>query len=230
MDQPHYSVGRHGLQKLNSRNEPEPSRLVKAIGHLVSYVFHPLFIPTYVTCFLLFVHPFVFAGYSEKMKIFRLANVILCTAFLPAFSVFLMWRLKLVITTFQLKTQRERIIPYVITMTLYFWCWYVFKNVDSPPEMQLFLLGAFLSLCAAWMLNIPMRVSMHSTAVGAVLAFFLIVAFRDPNFYGIYLSIVILIAGLVCTARLLVSNHTYVEIYAGLFAGFLSQLIATWFV
>jgi hypothetical protein len=230
MEQTNYTVGPQGLQKLNSRNEPEPSGFAKAIGHLVSYVFHPLFIPTYVSCFLLFIHPFVFAGYSEKMKIFRLANVVLCTAFLPAFSVFLMWRLKLVISTVQLKTQRERIIPYVITMFLYFWCWYVFKNVDSPPEMQLFLLGAFLALCAAWMLNIPMRVSMHSTAMGAVVSFFLILAFRDPTFNGIYLSIAILVAGLVCTARLLVSNHTYTEIYLGLFAGFLSQLIATWFV
>ncbi len=226
----HFSVGPQGLQKLTSRNEPEPSGFAKAIGHFVSYIFHPLFIPTYVSCYLLFIHPFVFAGYSEKMKIFRLANVILCTAFLPALSIFIMWRLKLVISSIQLKTQRERIIPYVIAMTLYFWCWYVFKNVDSPQEMQLFLLGAFLGVCTAWMLNIPMRVSMHTTAVGAVLTFFLILAFRDATFNTVPLSIAILIAGLVCTARLLVSTHTYREIYIGFFAGVLAQVVANWFV
>ena len=230
MEQTNYSVGRHGLEKLTPRNEMETSGFVRALGHFVSYVFHPLFIPTYVSCFLLFVHPFVFAGYSQQMKIFRLANIVLCTAFLPALSVFLMWRLKLVITSMQLRTQKERIIPYVIAMTLYFWCWYVFKNVDSPAEMQLFLLGTFLSLCAAWMLNIPMRVSMHTTAMGSILAFFLILAFRDPTFNGVYLSLAILIAGLVCTARLIVSHHTYKEIYFGFFAGLISQLIATWFV
>ena len=226
----HYSVGPQGLRKLTSRQEPEPSGFAKAIGHFVSYLFHPLFIPVYVSYFLLFIHPFVFAGYSEKMKVFRLGTVILCTAFLPALSVFLMWRLKLVISSIQLRTQRERIIPYAVALLMYFWCWYVFKNVDSPLEMQLFLLGAFLSVCAAWMLNIPMRVSMHTTAVGAVMTFFILLAFKDPTFNTVPLSISILIAGLVCTARLLVSTHTYKEIYFGFFAGAMAQLIAMWFV
>jgi hypothetical protein len=226
----HFSVGPQGLQKLTSKREPEPSGLVKALGHFLSYVFHPLFIPTYVSCFLLFIHPFVFAGYSEKLKVFRLINVIFCTAFLPALSVFIMWRLKLVISSIQLKTQRERIIPYAVSMTFYFWCWYVSRNVDSPWEMQLFLLGAFLAVCSAWMLNIPMRVSMHTTAVGAVMTFFLILAFKDPTFNTIPLSISILIAGGVCTARLLVSTHSYAEIYIGFFAGVLAQLVAIWFV
>jgi hypothetical protein len=226
----HYSIGPKGLQKLTSRNEPEPSGFAKALGHFISYVFHPLFIPAYVSCFLLFIHPFVFAGYSEKMKVFRLITVVFSTAFLPAFAVFIMWRLKLVISSIQLKTQRERIIPYAVAMTFYFWCWYVFKNIDSPPEIQLFLLGAFLSVCAAWMLNIPMRVSMHTTAVGAVMTFFIILAFKDPTFNAIPLSISILVAGLVCTARLLVSTHTYQEIYIGFFAGVLAQVVASWFI
>jgi len=230
MEQGNYSVGQHGLKKLTAKREPELSGSAKAFGHFISYVFHPLFIPTYVTCFLLFVHPLVFAGYSDRMKVFRLAHIVLSTFFIPSFAVFLMWRLKLVITSLQMKTQQERIIPLVITMTMYFWSWYVFKNVDSPDEIQIFLLGAFLSICGAWMLNIPMRVSLHATAMGSVLTFFFILAFRDPAFNGLYLSLAILIAGLVCTARFMVSNHTAYEIYLGFFAGVLCQLIALYFV
>jgi hypothetical protein len=200
------------------------------VAQVISYVFHPLFIPSYVIYFLLFIHPLVAAGYPFEMKFFRLINVILCTFFIPAFSVFVMWRLQLVIGSLQLKSQRERIIPYLIAMVMYFWCWYVSKNNDSPVEMQLFLLGGFLSVCAAWLLNIPMRVSMHSTAMGCALAFFLLLAFRDPAFNGVYCSIGIFITGLVCTARLIVSQHTNREIYMGLFAGIASQLIAAWFV
>jgi hypothetical protein len=230
MEETRYSVGRRGLEKLSREVDPHPSRVVRWIAHIVSIVFHPLFIPTYVVYFLLFVHPLVAAGYSYEMKFFRLVLVIFCTLFIPALSVFIMWRLQLVVTSIQLKTQKERLIPYVIAMIMYFWCWYVCKNRDSPIEMQLFLLGAFLSVCAAWLLNIPMRVSMHSTAVGTVLAFFMLLAFRDPAFNGVYLSIVIFITGLVCTARLMVSHHTNKEIYAGLFAGIVCQLIATFFV
>jgi len=47
---------------------------------------------------------------------------------------------------------------------------------------------------------------------------------------GIYLSAAILIAGLVCTSRLLISDHYPFEVYAGFFLGIISQSIATWFV
>jgi hypothetical protein len=230
MEDTRFSVSRHGLEKLSKPIDPHPSAFARTIAQFVSYVFHPLFIPTYVIYFLLFVHPLIAAGYSFEMKFFRLINVALCTMFIPAFSVFIMWRLQLVISSIYLKTQRERIIPYLIAMTMYFWCWYVSKNHDSPYEMRLFLLGAFLSVCAAWLLNIPMRVSMHSTAIGALFAFALLLAFRDPAFNGVYLSIAIFVTGLVCTARLMVSRHTTKEIYFGLIAGIASQLIATFFV
>jgi hypothetical protein len=230
MENTNYSVGRHGLEKLTALNEPRPSSFARMLGHVVSYVFHPLFIPSYIAFFLLFVHPLVFAGYSHDMKVFRLATVMLSTFFIPAFSVFLMWRLQLVISSMQLKTQRERIIPYAIAMIMYFWCWYVFYRVDSPQEIRIFMLGAFLSVCSAWLLNIPMRVSMHSTAMGTALAFFLILAFKDAAFNGVYLSIAIFVAGLVCTARFIVSHHTAGEIYLGLLAGIASQYVATWFI
>jgi len=230
MEQSNYSVGQHGLKKLTPRREPEISAAARTFGHIVSYIFHPLFIPTYVTCFLLFIHPLVFAGYSDRMKIYRLINVVFCTFFIPAFAVFVMWRLKLVITSLQMKTQQERIIPLVISMTFTFWSWYVFKNVDSPAEIQIFLLGAFLSICGAWLLNIPIRVSLHATAMGSALTFFFILAFRDSTFNGVYLSVAIFIAGLVCTARFMVSHHTAYEIYLGFFAGVVCQLVALYFV
>jgi len=223
-----YSVDPEGLKQVNSSRQPLANRI---FGQIVSYLFHPLFIPTYVAAFLLFVHPLAFAGFSDQMKFFRFASVIVSTALLPAFAVFLMWRLQLVITSLQMKTQKERVIPYAIAMIFYFWVWYVFKSLsDSPVEIRQFLLGAFLSVCAAWFLNIFMRVSMHTTAMGGVLIFFLLLAFRDPVFNGPYLSIAILVTGLVTTSRMIVSHHTSKEIYAGLLAGALAQIIATWFV
>ena len=34
-------------------------------AHVVSYIFHPLFIPLYVIAFLLYVHPLAFAGFDQ---------------------------------------------------------------------------------------------------------------------------------------------------------------------
>src|ERR1700753_2670709 len=104
--------------------QPAP---VRAAAHIISFVFHPLFIPAYVTAFLLFVDPYAFAGVSMKFKIFRLISVFFNTGFIPGFAVFLMWRLRL-IQSVVLRTQKERIIPYAAAMIFYFWAWYVFHN------------------------------------------------------------------------------------------------------
>ena len=73
-----------------------------------------------------------------------------------------------------------------------------------------------------------MKVSLHALAVGGMLVFFLIQTFQLPDPTGLYLTIAIIITGLVCTARFIVSDHRPIEIYIGLLAGAASQLIAYW--
>jgi hypothetical protein len=55
-------------------------------------------------------------------------------------------------------------------------------------------------------------------------------AFTDSSSFSFYLSIAVLIAGIVCTARLVVSDHSQKEIYYGFLIGILSQLAAHYFV
>jgi hypothetical protein len=202
--------------------------IARIFGHIVSYLFHPLFIPVYVTAFLLYVEPYAFAGMDSKQKMFKLVSVFFNTTFLPGFAVFLMYQLRL-IKSMYLPTQRERIIPYAVAMVFYFWAWYVSKNQTENPEIfKVFLLGTFLAVCATWMLNINSKISMHSTAMGGLMCFAFLLTFTTQDPSGLYLAIAVFIAGLVCTARFLVSNHSRPEIYLGLASGIITQLIAYW--
>lgn len=210
---------------LSNPQESVPSWL-KAIAHLLSYLFHPLFITTYVTAFLLYLHPFVFAGYGADLKLFRLLSVLLNTTLIPGFAVFLMWRLKL-ISSMQLRTSKERIIPYAAAIIFYFWAWLVMSRLpDSPPVFVNFLQGSFFGVCAAWILNINSKVSMHTTAMGGLICFFLLFSFSDEQASGLVLAVVFLAAGLTGTARLLVSDHTRFQIIQGFIAGAIAQLLA----
>lgn len=125
-----------------------------------------------------------------------------------------------------LHTTRERIIPYVMVMIFYFWVWFVFKNLESPPMVTHFLLGSFLAICAAWMCNIYYKISMHAVGVGGLFMFFLLFSLSDPYGSGLYLSVATLITGLVCTSRFIVSDHSPFDIYTGLIAGAVMQWIA----
>jgi hypothetical protein len=201
---------------------PPPLRF---FAQLISYLFHPLFITSYVMGFLLFIHPAAFAGMDPRTKLFRFLNIVLVNVFFPAFSVFLCWRLQF-IRSVHLRTMKDRIIPYILAMIFYWWTWHVFDNLsDSPPVSVHFLLGTFLALCGAWMCNIYFKISMHAVAAGGTLMFFFLFSFTDHYASGLYVSVALLAAGLACTARLLLQAHTRFEIYCGLLVGMLAMYI-----
>jgi hypothetical protein len=88
---------------------------LRIIAKIVSYVFHPLFIPVYVSAYLIYIHPYLFAAYDDKQKFLRLVSVFLLTTFFPALTVFLLWRLQFAQSIY-LRTQKERIIPFVASI------------------------------------------------------------------------------------------------------------------
>jgi len=209
---------------LNDR--PELSRPIKITAHFFSWIFHPLFIPLYVTFFLCYIHPYAFVALTEKSKIFKIIFVFVNTAMFPGLAVFLMWRLKFT-KSLLLRTQRERIIPYAAAMVFYFWAWYVSRSLQDNQEIFTgFLFGSFLTVIAAWMANIYFKISMHALAIGGLLFFIFWVSFSGDGTSGLYTSVALLIAGIVCTARMIVSDHRPIEIYSGVFIGMLCQVIA----
>jgi hypothetical protein len=209
-----------------SRPAASTSPVIRLLAQLMAYVFHPLFITSYVMAFLIFFHPYAFTGFDHKIRVFRFLNVLLCDALFPAFAVFLLWRLGF-IRSMHLRTEKERIIPYIIAMIFYWWTWNVYKNLpDSPPITIHFLLGAFLALCGGWLCNIYFKISMHGIALGGALMFFILFSFTDNYASGLYLSIATLATGLVTTARLITGDHRPFEVYTGLFIGMLAQFIA----
>jgi hypothetical protein len=217
----------HGTEKGRQELDIRPPAVLVFLGRLVSFIFHPLLIPAYITFFLIYIHPYAFAGMIEQLKMYRLVSVFFSTAFLPAFSVFLMKQLGFVKTVF-LRTRQDRIIPYIVSMIFYFWAWYVSRNVHDNPALVAMLLSTFIASIAALMCNIFFKISMHGIAAGAFFIFFLWLAFTAsiPFPFNLYLCIAMLAAGLVCTARLLVSDHSEFEVYAGLAIGAVCQLVA----
>jgi hypothetical protein len=207
----------------------QQSRAERLFAHLVSFIFHPLFIPLYVSLFLLFVHPLLFAGYEPKGKLKLLGTVFVNLTMLPAITVFLCWRLKFIDSVF-LHTQKDRIIPLAAAMIFYFWCWFVLRNfAEIPVLFRQFLLGCFIIVIVAWLANIYFKISLHGLAMGGMLCFIFMVIYGSDGGSAQFLALAIFVSGLVCTSRLLISAHYPFEVYAGLMLGILSQAVAAWF-
>lgn len=198
---------------------------------VISVIFHPIFVPVYVVYFLINVHYNLFASFTEWGRTKVLIMSLLMYAFFPIVTVLLLKALGFIESVF-LRTRKDRIIPFIACIIWYFWIWHVWRNIPEPGyprEMVVFAMAAFFTASAGFMANIYMKISMHALAMGTALAFMVFLAANQGIPYGIYLACAIFLTGLVCTARMLVSDHSQREIYTGLLIGILSIPIANFF-
>lgn len=209
-------------------NPPSFHPALRTAAKALSYLFHPLFIPVYVALF--FVYGLrLFPGFDLFHKKLLIIQFFVSYTLLPLATVLIAKALGFV-KTVQLKTQKDRIIPYMATMIFYFWMWYVSKNLDFPKTSVMFSLAVFLTLCLGAFVNTYFKVSMHALSMGVVVTLFLILSLHGNGNFGPSLSVALLIAGAVCTARLINADHRPFEVYAGLLLGALAQVIAYVFV
>ena len=215
--------------------------MLRASAKIVSVLFHPLLILTYSLVLLLLVNPYIFGVNSIAFQSRLILLIFLSTFMLPAFAVFMMRNLGLV-DSLQLKTKQERIGPYIITGVFYLWMFVNFKNNPTiPAAYTIFVLGATIALFMAFFINIFSKISTHTVGMGGLIGMVVITMLLysydsftvNTNLFGAFemtmntvLMIVILLAGMVGTARLILDAHTNKELYMGFFVGIFSQFVA----
>lgn len=203
-----------------------PSAITKFFGHAVSFVFHPLFVPTYFILYLIKVVPFEFVGITDWQLQLRVFSVFWLTAFFPAFAVFLLWRLKFSDSIF-LKTQKDRIIPFVIVMFFYWWMYYLSRNFsDQPIVLKYFYFGTFIASSLGLIVNNFIKVSLHGMGIGGLLTSVILVGVKYSINNIIWDMVMILLTGMVISGRMIVSDHTNKELSLGLIIGVATQILA----
>jgi hypothetical protein len=222
-------------------SEKKSPRSLTILARAVSVGFHPLLVLTYMLLMQLVVNPYQFGVSSMAAQWKFVLLVFLSTFGMPALAVVLMRALGMV-ASMELSTRHERIGPYLIAGVFYLWMYINFRqNGTIPQAFTTATLGATIALFVLFFLNNFTKVSAHAAAMGGWTAMAVINArhFRFETFLvdvgawgalevstnGVVLLLVLL-TGLVCTARLYLSAHTDRQVYIGLATGFLSQFLA----
>ena len=209
---------------------------LRVTAKIISYIFHPVFLPLYIVLFMVNVHPYLFAGLEVRDKTRIIMMAALMFTFFPVVTVLLLKALGFIKSVY-LHSQKDRIIPLIACGVWYFWITYIWWNSNKmsdslfiPKEAVQLALATFLASWLGLMFNIKMKISLHAISAGVMVMLFLLMAFSQQLYFGFWLSIVLFITGLVCTARFIVSNHTAQEVYGGLVVGAASMLVANWVV
>ncbi len=203
-------------------------RAIRVLAKIVSYIFHPLFIPTYIFLWMYLRFPYEFIGLLGHDLNLRIIGLFMTTAFFPAFTVFLLRKLDF-IKSIHLRYQKERIVPYIATMIYYWWMWYLSRTfTDQASALKFFYFGIFIATVPALIWNNFVKISMHAMgAAGAVTAIILTCILYHTS-YGLDIAIVTILAGIICSARMSLSEHSLFEINSGIIVGIASQLAAYW--
>lgn len=189
------------------------------IAKYISFIFHPLLIPTYTILILFNLQYFFLFIIPLRAKMYLLTIVIGFTFIIPAFVNFLLLKLS-VIKTYQLEIKNERAIPMLITAIFYYMTYYLFKTLNLPPLIYNFLLMSTTLIIIALLINMFWKISLHTIGMGALLGILLGIYIKLNLDTRIWLLIAILVSGMIGTARLMISSHTQAQVYTGFFVGF----------
>ena len=205
---------------------------------LISGLFHPLLIPTYIFLLLVGVNPYLFGttDLGESRAMSKLILIFLDTFVIPVVAVFIMVRLNM-ISSLMMREKSERIGPLLLVMVLYFWIYWNFNQSNQTPTIfSAFLLGVIISLVVAFVINLLDKISLHATGMGGLVAvcLILLVLFGDSGIalgsltlgLPLLLLLAVLLAGAVGAARLALGAHDRLQLYVGYSLGFVAQFAA----
>lgn len=197
---------------------------MKKISNIISYLLHPILMPTVGILFILYSGIYLsFIPYQTK-KIILLISAF--TTILFPLSILLILYIQKKISKLTIPNRKERLIPLFISIIFYYITYYVFKKYNIPIFIQHFMLTSFICLLATFIIHLKWKISIHMVAIGGILGLWSALNFiyYMPN-NSLFLSIAIILSGIVGSARLILKAHNQSQIYAGFFVGYVLSFI-----
>ena len=214
--------------------------MLKIGAHFFSYLFHPLLIMSYGLIMLLLINPYMF-GYSRALDGTKLLAIVWVSSFLlPGFAT-LMMKMTGLIPSLQMEDRMMRIGPFIVAGIFYLWLARNFyHNPAIPPIFSAYVLGATIALFVAFFTNLFKKISLHSVGMaGWLMLTILMLRYFAFDFFTLdlggesykiglnyWLYFVLLLSGIVGSARLALKVHDLDEVSYGFLIGLLGQVVA----
>jgi len=204
-----------------------PIETGKFIARGISVIFNPFFMPTLGLWVMMEFIP----GTSilhERIKLLIFTIVIITSCILPL--LFILISALNFQGILQLTKKKDRVLPYFFTAFSIFLGSQLLSKLPVPNLFRIYLLSISLILVLLFFISLKWKISGHTVGLGLVTGTALSLLFR----YGINLFwpvvILILLAGIVGTARLLLGQQTLGGVIAGFFIGCLSIYLILFFL
>ena len=194
------------------------------LARFVSYLFHPLLMPTYGFLIIFFTDNYISVFTSLGLRLLILAVTFVFTFIFPFVNAIILLKTGR-IKSLSMEDHTERNIPYATTVLYYFALYYLFYNTEIPSFFKVLVLGAGLSVLLTFIINFKWKISAHTIGIGGIAGAMLGTVYRLQMELYLILILIIIIAGIVGYARLKLNAHTPPQIYTGFLLGFLVEFL-----
>jgi membrane-associated phospholipid phosphatase len=188
------------------------------LAKFVSTVFHPVLLPT-LGFLLLFTSGFYDSLLTTDAKRFILLVIFFSTATLPMLAVAIL----AINSKFDMSmpNSRDRIIPLLFASVFYYIGFILLGKIHFIPMFKLYMIASVLLIIALLLISFKWNISIHMAATGALTATFFAMSFRAGVNPMNIVIIVVIVSGLVGTARLVLNKNNLLQVAAGYILGFI---------
>lgn len=185
-------------------------------ARVLSMIFTPFYLPL-VGMLVLFMFTYL-NMLPLSYKLLVLIMVYFFTILLPTLLIHL-YRQYQGWTSKDLGIKERRMIPYIISILCYFMCFYMMSLFHMPTFMGIIVVAALLIQIACAIINLWWKISTHTAAIGGLTGGVCALAFIfNFNPTG-WLCVLLVLAGLVGTSRMLLRQHTLGQVVGGYLTG-----------
>lgn len=185
-------------------------------ARIMSMIFTPFYLPI-VGLIALFIFSYM-SLLPMMYKLVMLAMVYLLTVVAPSLIIHL-YRLCQGWTSHELGRKERRLVPYIISIVCYFACFFWMEYRNTPRVISIIVVVALTIQMVCALINIWWKISTHTAAIGGVaggLVSYSIAFSFNPLWW---LCFVLILAGAVGTARMILRQHSLSQVVGGFLIG-----------
>lgn len=193
---------------------------MKKFHQLVSFVFQPLFMPSFGMAMLISLD--LFDAIPLVWRVIAVLGTFIFTGLMPAVPILLLLR-KGDVSDLFISKREQRTLPYLFSFISYaFWTLFLLRVLKLPMFMVAVGIGTTLSILLITLINLKWKISAHLSGIGGLAGGVFGICYRMAyNPYWLLIGI-LAISAMVAYSRIELKAHTPGQTLAGFSLGFAS--------